>query len=107
MKGRVNKVGGPGTGKGTQCEKLTKEWDFVHLSTGDLFRAEENREGSQHAATIRQSMQVGELVSTEITIELLQNAVQEHVREDRRKFLIDGFPRKMDQAVAFESNVFT
>lgn len=41
----------------------------------------------------------------EITVGLLQNAMQENVRKDRRKFLIDGFPRKMDQALAFEANV--
>src|SRR5271169_612827 len=101
----VNRAGGPGTGKGTQCERLVKNWDFVHLSTGDLLRAEQNREGSQHGAAIKQFIQKGELVPMEITIELLQNAIQEHVRKDRRKFLIDGFPRKMDQALAFESNV--
>jgi Adenylate kinase len=103
----INGAGGPGTGKGTQCEKLVKEWDFVHLSSGDLLRAERDREGSQHGAAIKRFIQKGELVPTEITIELLQNAIQEHIKKDRRKFLIDGFPRKMDQVLAFESNVLT
>jgi len=82
-----------------------KDWDFIHLSAGDLLRAEQNREGSQYGALIKKFIQEGEIVPMEITVGLLQNAMQEHVRKDRRKFLIDGFPRKMDQALAFEANV--
>jgi UMP-CMP kinase len=98
-------VGGPGTGKGTQCAKLVKDWDFIHLSAGDLLRAEQQREGSQYGALIKKFIQEGEIVPMEITVGLLQKAMQENVRKDRRKFLIDGFPRKMDQALAFEANV--
>lgn len=98
--------GGPGTGKGTQCEKLVKDWDFVHLSAGDLLRAEQARSGSKYGALIKKFIEEGEIVPMEITVGLLRNAIQEYVRKDRRKFLIDGFPRKMDQAIAFEANVF-
>jgi UMP-CMP kinase len=98
-------LGGPGTGKGTQCGKLVKDWDFVHLSAGELLRAEQAREGSQYGALIKKFIEEGEIVPMEITVGLLQNAMQENIRKDRRKFLIDGFPRKMDQATAFETNV--
>ena len=98
-------LGGPGTGKGTQSEKLVKDWDFVHLSAGDLLRAEQAREGSEYGALIKKYIQEGEIVPMEITIGLLQRAMQENIDKERRKFLIDGFPRKMDQALAFESNV--
>jgi UMP-CMP kinase len=98
-------VGGPGTGKGTMCEKLVKDWDFVHLSAGDLLRAEQARPESQYGALIKKFIQEGEIVPMEITVGLLQNAMQEYVRRDIRKFLVDGFPRKMDQALAFEANV--
>jgi UMP-CMP kinase len=98
-------IGGPGTGKGTQCAKLVKDWDFVHLSAGDLLRAEQARPGSEYGALIKKFIQEGEIVPLEITVGLLQNAMQEYVRKDRRKFLIDGFPRKMDQAIGFEANV--
>jgi UMP-CMP kinase len=77
----------------------------VHLSAGDLLRKEQAREGSQYGAIIRKFIEEGELVPMEITIGLLHNAMHEYVRKDQRKFLIDGFPRKMDQAIAFESNV--
>jgi len=101
----IDRVGGPGTGKGTMCEKLVQDWDFIHLSAGDLLRAEQARPGSQYGALIKKFIQEGEIVPMEITVGLLQNAMQEYVRKDIRKFLIDGFPRKMDQAVAFEANV--
>ena len=83
-----------------------KDWDFVHLSAGDLLREEQKREGSQYGALISKFIQEGEIVPLEITVGLLQNAMQEYVRKDKRKFLIDGFPRKMDQAIGFEANVF-
>jgi UMP-CMP kinase len=98
-------VGGPGTGKGTQCAKLVKDWEFVHLSAGELLRAEQDREGSKYGTLIKKCIQEGEIVPLEITVGLLQRAMQENVRKNRRKFLIDGFPRKMDQALAFEANV--
>jgi len=84
---------------------LVKDWDFVHLSAGDLLRAEQAREGSEYGALIKKYIQEGEIVPMEITIGLLQRAMQENIDKERRKFLIDGFPRKMDQALAFESNV--
>jgi UMP-CMP kinase len=83
-----------------------KDWDFVHLSAGDLLRAEQKREGSQYGSLISKFIQEGEIVPLEITVGLLRNAMQEYVRKDKRKFLIDGFPRKMDQAIGFETNVF-
>jgi UMP-CMP kinase len=97
--------GGPGTGKGTQSEKLVKDWGFVHLSAGELLRAEQEREGSQYGALIKKFIAEGEIVPMEITVGLLQKAMEENIRKDRRKILIDGFPRKMDQALAFEANV--
>jgi len=102
---QLTQIGGPGTGKGTQSEKLVKDWDFVHLSAGDLLRAEMAREGSQYGELIKKYIQEGEIVPLEITVGLLQNAMHENIRHERRKFLIDGFPRKMDQALAFEANV--
>ena len=104
---RINWIGGPGTGKGTLCEKLVKDWEFVHLSAGDLLRKEQERPGSQYGELIKKFIQEGEIVPMEITVGLLQNAMTEWIRKDQRKFLIDGFPRKMDQALAFEANVYS
>lgn len=70
-------LGGPGAGKGTQCAKLVAEKNFVHLSAGDLLRAEQNREGSQVGQLIRQYIKEGTIVPMEITIGLLKTAMQE------------------------------
>jgi UMP-CMP kinase len=68
-------------------------------------RAEQLREGGQYSEAINNFMREGELVPTKIVVELLHDAIQESVRNERRRVLIDGFPRKLDQARAFESAV--
>jgi adenylate kinase family enzyme len=98
-------LGRPGTGKGTLSEKLVRRHDFVHLSAGDLLRAEQAREGSEYGALIKKYIQEGEIVPLEITVGLLKNAMSENVENKKNKFLIDGFPRKMDQAFGFEADV--
>lgn len=99
-------LGGPGAGKGTQCAKLVAQRDFVHLSAGDLLRAEQNREGSKVGAMIKQYITEGTIVPMEVTIGLLKTAMQEAIdKEKKHRFLIDGFPRKLDQAHSFDETV--
>ncbi|KAH3668410.1 hypothetical protein OGAPHI_002164 [Ogataea philodendri] len=99
-------LGGPGSGKGTQCSRLVKNYDFVHLSAGDLLRAEQANPNSEYGSLIAHYIKEGLIVPQEITINLLKNAVVDnHKNHGKTKFLIDGFPRKMDQAVSFENLV--
>ncbi|KAF9228053.1 UMP-CMP kinase [Gyrodon lividus] len=106
-------LGGPGAGKGTQCGKLVEDFNFSHLSAGDLLRAEQNREGSQYGDLIRTCIRGGTIVPMEVTIKLLEVAISAELRErsgpewshGRGRFLIDGFPRKMDQALKFDETV--
>ena len=111
-------LGGPGAGKGTQCANLVRDYGFVHLSAGDLLRAEQDRSGSQFGRLIRDCIKNGDIVPMEVTVQLLENAMTEVVnnanangngkdgkKKPAAKFLIDGFPRKMDQAVRFEEAV--
>ncbi|KAI8089638.1 adenylate kinase-domain-containing protein [Halteromyces radiatus] len=99
-------LGGPGAGKGTQCDRLKKDYDFVHLSAGDLLREEQNREGSKYGELIKHYIKEGLIVPMEVTIALLEQAMRESIEKDnKRRFLIDGFPRKMDQALKFEEAV--
>ncbi|KNE59645.1 UMP-CMP kinase [Allomyces macrogynus ATCC 38327] len=95
-------LGGPGAGKGTQCARLVRDYDFVHLSAGDLLRAERQRPGSAVGELINTYIKEGQIVPMEITIKLLETAMLE---SGKSRFLIDGFPRKMDQADAFEETV--
>lgn len=110
-------LGGPGSGKGTQCANLVKNFDFVHLSAGDLLREEQAREGSEYGELISNYIKEGKIVPQEVTLGLLKNAMKAEImkRLDQDphyltkngpvRFLIDGFPRKMDQALSFEDNV--
>jgi UMP-CMP kinase len=99
-------LGGPGAGKGTQCANIVRDYGFKHLSAGDLLREEQNRPGSEFGEMIKTYIKEGQIVPMEVTIQLLENAMQETIKEKGvRKFLIDGFPRKMDQANAFEEKV--
>ncbi|CAO1621236.1 unnamed protein product [Parajaminaea phylloscopi] len=108
-------LGGPGSGKGTQCSRLVKDWGFLHLSAGDLLRAEQTREGSQYGELIDRYIREGQIVPSEITIALLENAIRKHLTETssgasganakEARVLIDGFPRKMDQAILFDTAV--
>jgi len=107
-------LGGPGAGKGTQCGRLVEDFDFCHLSAGDLLRAEQNREGSQYGELIKTCIREGTIVPMEVTIKLLENAMGSAMKQrtygdgwanGRGRFLIDGFPRKMDQALEFDKTV--
>ncbi|KAI0811100.1 UMP-CMP kinase [Irpex lacteus] len=107
-------LGGPGAGKGTQCANLVQDFGFCHLSAGDLLRAEQNRPGSEHGEMIRNYIKEGQVVPMEVTIKLLENAMRAALQEGREgegwqdgkgRFLVDGFPRKMDQAVKFDEDV--
>lgn len=98
-------LGGPGSGKGTQCSKLVKDYHFVHLSAGDLLRAEQNTPGSKVGELIAHYIKEGLIVPQEITIDLLKKAIEKNYESGARNFLVDGFPRKMDQALSFENKV--
>ncbi|KAI5917802.1 uridylate kinase [Camillea tinctor] len=108
-------LGGPGAGKGTQCARLVADYGFTHLSAGDLLRAEQDRAGSQFGDLIRDYIKNGLIVPMEVTIALLENAMLAAMSPSspsevdksqlRGKFLIDGFPRKFDQALKFEEAV--
>lgn len=95
-------LGGPGAGKGTQCANLVKDFGFVHLSAGDLLREERMRKGSKYGDLINNYIKEGKIVPAKITIALLENAM---AKSESKRFLVDGFPRKMDQAIKFEEQV--
>lgn len=85
-------LGGPGAGKGTQCEKIVKKFGYIHLSAGELLR-EERAIGSENGDLIESCMKEGKIVPVEITINLIEKAMKKNCV---KKFLIDGFPRNQD-----------
>jgi UMP-CMP kinase len=97
-------LGGPGAGKGTQCSRLAEEYGLVHLSAGDLLREEQSRAESEYSVLIQEHLREGIIVPGHITIALLKKAMAKYPKHTI--FLIDGFPRAMDQAWDFEVGVF-
>jgi len=109
-------LGGPGVGKGTQCARLVQDFGFCHLSAGDLLRHEQDREGSKYGEMIKEYIRDGKIVPSEVTVKLLENAMHETLDKNKDRtdhgwgdgkgrFLVDGFPRKMDQALIFDQTV--
>ena len=91
--------GPPGAGKGTQSELLVDHFDFVHLSTGDIFRA--NIKGETELGTLAKSyMDKGQLVPDDVTIRMLEDSANGH--PDAKGFIFDGFPRTTAQAEALD-----
>jgi UMP-CMP kinase len=88
-------LGGPGSGKGTQCQKICEHHrEFVHLSAGELLR-EARTSGSALGEMIQKCMMEGSIVPAEVTVGLLREAMEKNGWASRR-FLIDGFPRNDD-----------
>ncbi|XP_013147109.1 PREDICTED: adenylate kinase isoenzyme 1 isoform X2 [Papilio polytes] len=96
-------LGGPGSGKGTQCERIIAKYGFTHLSTGDLLRAEV-KSGSERAKCLTSVMERGELVPNDTVLELLREAMIARAA-DSKGFLIDGYPREKSQGIAFEKSI--
>ncbi len=92
--------GPPGSGKGTQSEKLSEKYKLIHLSTGDMLR-EETSSGSTLGKRVEAIMKEGELVPDEIVIEMIANRIDNN--PGATGFLFDGFPRTCDQALALDS----
>ncbi|ORC85389.1 adenylate kinase [Trypanosoma theileri] len=96
-------LGGPGSGKGTACALLVKEFGFTHFSAGDLLREASKSGTSEVAKKIAELMRAGNIVPSDITVELISHAMAE--KPNPRGYIIDGFPRKMDQALMFEEGI--
>jgi adenylate kinase len=92
--------GPPGAGKGTQSALLTERFDMVHLSTGDIFRA--NIKGETELGNLAKGyMDKGELVPDDVTIRMLEAEVEKHPKA--KGFIFDGFPRTPAQAAALDT----
>lgn len=92
-------MGPPGAGKGTLAKMLLKEYDLVHISTGDMFR-EAMKAKTELGILADSYISKGHLVPDEVTITLVKERLS---REDTLKgFLLDGFPRTLPQAEALE-----
>ncbi|MBR4111284.1 MAG: adenylate kinase [Clostridia bacterium] len=93
-------LGAPGSGKGSQCKWITKDYDVPHISTGDILR-KNIADGTALGVEAKSYMDKGELVPSELVIALLKARLDE---EDckAKGFLLDGFPRTVEQAESLD-----
>lgn len=91
--------GPPGAGKGTQSLKLIEKYNLVHLSTGDIFRAN-IKGGTELGLKAKGFMDQGQLVPDALTISLLESEADKH--PSARGYIFDGFPRTPAQAKALD-----
>jgi len=94
---RIVLLGAPGSGKGTQAQKLVKKYGAPQISSGDLLRDAVAR-GSELGLKAKAAMDAGELVSDDLVLALIRERLS---RPDAlRGFILDGFPRNIAQAEA-------
>jgi adenylate kinase len=106
MTKRIILLGAPGSGKGTQAQKLCKQYHIVQVSSGDMLRAavkasenpESNNTLAQLGLKVKSVIAVGELVADELIIDLVKVRLLES--DCQNGFILDGFPRTLDQAKA-------
>lgn len=90
-------LGGPGAGKGTQCQKVVENFKaWAHISAGDCLRAERNDPSSADGEMINNLIKEGKLVPSSITVKLLLKAMSAAKEQGKTCFLIDGFPRGLE-----------
>jgi adenylate kinase len=91
--------GPPGAGKGTQSVKLIEKYGLVHLSTGDIFRAN-IKGGTELGLKAKSYMDQGQLVPDSVTISMLESEADKY--PEAKGYIFDGFPRTPAQAKALD-----
>ena len=91
--------GPPGSGKGTQAQKLIEKYQLVHLSTGDLLRSEIANQ-TPLGLEAKKLIDSGQLVPDEVVIGIIDNCLEKNA--EANGFLFDGFPRTIAQAIALD-----
>jgi len=96
---RVVLLGPPGSGKGTQARLLAERLGIPQISTGEMLRAAV-REGTPLGQRVKAVMEAGDLVSDDLMIALIRERIA--APDARGGFVLDGFPRTVDQAAALD-----
>ena len=93
-------LGGPGSGKGTQAERLVARFGLPHISTGDMLRAAV-AQGTEMGLAAQRSMEAGALVPDDVVIGVVRDRLAED--DAQTGFLLDGFPRTIAQAEGLDA----
>ncbi|CAN4119663.1 unnamed protein product [Withania somnifera] len=97
---RIMISGAPASGKGTQCELITKKYGLVHIAAGDLLRAE-IAAGSENGKQAKEFMDKGKLVPDEIVVTMVKERLNGPDSQEKG-WLLDGYPRSSSQATALK-----
>lgn len=95
-------AGAPASGKGTLCKRLSEEFGMYHLSVGDFLRQKRKEKGQE---LIESYLSRSELLPGDVLIPLLQEKIEHETQNGAAKFLIDGFPRSLEQLKEFREQV--
>lgn len=90
-------LGAPGAGKGTQATKIAERYGLVHISTGDIFRAN-IKNGTEIGLLAKSYIDKGELVPDEVTCAIVKDRLTWDDVKESNGYLLDGFPRNLYQA---------
>ena len=93
-------LGAPGSGKGSQCKWITRDYNVPHISTGDILR-KNIADGTTLGQKAKGYIDQGALVPDELVVDILKARLQEDDCKDKG-FLLDGFPRTISQAEALD-----
>ena len=91
--------GAPGSGKGTQSERIVEKYGINHISTGDVLRAE-IKNGTELGKTAKGYIDQGQLIPDELMVDILANVFDSF--KDSKGVIFDGFPRTIPQAEALK-----
>lgn len=97
---RIIIFGPPGSGKGTQAKKIAEHFGIYHLSTGNMFREAINQ-GTELGKLVESIIDEGQLVPDQTVVDLVEETIDKE--EYNNGYVIDGFPRTVEQAVAFDN----
>lgn len=97
---RIILIGPPGAGKGTQAASIIEKHPIIHISTGDILR-ENVRAGTELGQTAKRFMNAGQLVPDHLIIAMMRDRLAED--DAQNGFILDGFPRNVQQADALAS----
>jgi adenylate kinase len=98
---RLVLLGAPGAGKGTQCKRIVTEYRLSHLSSGDILR-QERAQKSELGKKAQEYMDSGALVPDELIVEMMTQAIR---KAPQTGFVLDGFPRTVNQAVELDKSL--
>lgn len=99
---RLILLGPPGVGKGTQASAIVKKYNIPHISTGDIFRAN-IKEGTELGNKAKEYMDKGLLVPDELVVSIVKDRLSKD--DCKGGFLLDGFPRTIEQAEALDEEL--